>query len=185
MPHNHDAKMEDALREHLLPGEDLRGYVLGIEQPNVWLHLFLLGPVAGAIATRSYYMGLTNRRVLFASLSRLTAKPTGETTEILLGRIISMEYKKGRLNGSLKICYGEDFKRRFMISRRELQNAKRLVDIYELLPKPTLNEQEMEMARAAETAHREEINSRMGLAFIVLLLLVFFMLALTFGGRPY
>jgi hypothetical protein len=186
--HNRDEKIEKTLRDLLLrhhPGEELRGYMLGIERPNIWLEALLLGAIVGAVATRSYYVGLTDKRIVLIPLNWWTSRPTDNFSEILLGRITKMEYKRGWLAGNLKIHYGENIKRRLVFNWRQRRNAKNFIDNFELLPKPMLTEEEMAAASAAEVAHRQEINGRIAVTAVVLVLLLFIIFALTFGGRPY
>lgn len=188
MTDNRDGKIEKTLRGHLLrhyPGEELQAYMLGAERPSLWLEALLLGAIVGAVATRSYYVGLTDKRIVLIHLNWWTTRPTDNFSEILLGRITRMEYKRGWLTGNLKIHYGENIKRRFVFNWRQRRNAKNFIDNFELLPKPMLTEEELAAASAAEVAHRQEINGRIAVAFVVLALLIFILFALTLGGRPY
>jgi hypothetical protein len=183
-----DQKIEKALREYLLrrhPEEELQGYMLGAERPSFWLEALLLGPIASAIATRSYYIGLTARRIVLIPLSWLTSKPTDVASEILLGQIAKMEQKMRWFTGNLKIHYGENVRRRFVFNWLQQRNVKNFVDTFELLPKPMLTEEEKVAAAAAEAAYKEEANSRMTLAVVVLVVVVIIALCLAFGGSRY
>jgi hypothetical protein len=181
-----DENIEKALKDWLgqhYPGEELRGYLLGVERPNFWLEFLLLGPIAGAVASRSYYMGLTAKRIVLVALSWWTTQPTDKSSEILLGRISKMESKSGWLTGHLQIGYDEGGKRRFTFNRRQRQNAKNFVESFELLPKPMLTAEEKAAAAAAEAVYKGESSDRMTMAVAFLVIWVIIALICVFGVR--
>ncbi len=181
-----DEKIENALKNWLqqhYPGEELRGYLLGMERPGFWLEALFLGPIAGAIASRSYYMGLTPRRIVLIAISWWTNQPTDKSSEILLGRIAKLESKSGWLTGHLQINFDEGGKRRFVFSRRHREDAKNFVENFELLPKPLLTEEEKVAAAAAEAAYKGEASDRMTMAVAFLVIWVIIALICVFGAN--
>lgn len=71
-------KIQKSLEEYLSrthPEEKLRELTIGNEQLNIWLTFFLLGPIA-SVGMRNYYIGLTDNRVLFMTLSWWTNSPS-------------------------------------------------------------------------------------------------------------
>lgn len=172
---NINEKMRKALEAYLSrahPDESLREFVNGSERLNVWLEIFLLGPIAGAVGMRNYYLGLTDRRVLFLALDWWSNKPTDDVSEVLLGRISEIKYKSGILTGKLNLGYGDDVKRRLTIHRRQFENARKFVDTFSILPKPLLTDEEIRGASIAEAAYKQEVKDRIGRAIGVLVGLV-------------
>jgi hypothetical protein len=165
-------KALDEYVTHTHPGERLREFVTGSERLNVWLEIFLLGPIAGAVGIRNYYLGLTDQRVILMALDWWHNKPTADVAEVLLGRISEMKYKSGLLTGKLNMVYGDDVKRTMTVHRRQFENARRFVDTFSMLPKPLLTDEEIERAILAETAHKQERKARIGQAIGVVLGLV-------------
>jgi hypothetical protein len=179
---NIEKTLKDWLQQHY-PGEELRGYLLGAERPNFWLEFLLLGPIATAIASRNYYMGLTIKRIVLIALSSWTNRPTDKSSEILLGRIAKMESKSWWLTGHLQIDYDEGGKRRFVFYRRYRENAKNFVESFDLLPKPMLTEEEKAAAVAAEAAYKGEASDRMTMAVAFLVIWVIIALICVFGAN--
>jgi hypothetical protein len=134
---------------------------MGMEQATGCLQAWdLLFFDSSPWAMRGYFMGLTDKRIVFIPLRRLTTRPTDDASELLLGRVTEMGYKKVGLNGTLTLAYGNNIRRTSVISRQEHQNAEKFLEIFNLLPKPALTEQEREIALAAEAAYKREIENR-------------------------
>ncbi len=73
-----EEKVTAALREHLQPGEELRQWAVGVRQPSIWIIVPLLalavlpGVIAVQVLTKSYILGLTDRRLIVLEVASIT-----------------------------------------------------------------------------------------------------------------
>jgi hypothetical protein len=93
-----DRRAEDFLRDKLHPGEAVVGVTGGQGRPRGWLGIELLaGTLAGFLATKYYYLVLTNQRVFMLRLKR----STGRTAEIVWAEphtgLVVDRFKRGRM----------------------------------------------------------------------------------------
>lgn len=132
-----DEKVRQALEDFLsrvYPNEKLKESLTAMERPNLMLIAFLLGPL-GLLATRFYYLGLTDKRIVLIALNRLTNQPTQNVSQILLERIEKIEQTSDLGNPVLIIHCSDNVKRRLTVVRQK-QNAAKFVELFHALQKP-------------------------------------------------
>lgn len=70
-----DEAVQNALKAHLEPGEELQHWAYGVKQPSILLMLVLFamailpGVIAVAILTKEYIVGLTNKRFIIVRVN--------------------------------------------------------------------------------------------------------------------
>lgn len=102
-----DDNVKQALIPHLQAGEELKNWAFGIKQPPILL-LILFGLLGGvpaiiaiAILTKTYLVGLTNRRFIVLQFTgKLKIK---EVSEYTLGQIPAVKTKTGPLFTKIEI----------------------------------------------------------------------------------
>jgi hypothetical protein len=164
-------KMKEAFQAYItenFPKETLREVLFVSEEPNEWLRRLLLGAAISVAATRYYYTGLTEKRILLM----LPNSPTSDVKQIMLGRVSNMIFNEGVLSGKLIIEYGENVKRVLTIDRNQFENANNFVKAYSLLPKPSLSTQDEEKAQQSEAKHQMDYEYRIAIAIAVTVILI-------------
>jgi hypothetical protein len=139
------------------PDEQAIAYLQGMEMANSLALGALFGPLAGAASMRSYYIGLTDRRLLFMTLGFWTGKPTGEAFETLLERVQRLEYKKKLITGMLTIYSGEkNTKLTLTIPYPQRNNAERFASAFADLPQTALTDEEFIVDRQFEAQQKQQ-----------------------------
>jgi len=88
----------NAVQPHLEPGEQVRHWAIGYQQP-MWL--LVLGALAAALFTKFYVVGMTDRRLLILRYKgRLKIQ---EITEYRIGQIPPIQTKTGPVNTLLTL----------------------------------------------------------------------------------
>lgn len=106
-----DEQIRDAFQPVLMPEEELQYMAFGIKQPGLplMIGLFSLAILPGAIAvamlTKSYLIGLTNKRLIILQIKSAAKAEIKQIIEYSLEEILSMNVasKTGALFTTIKI----------------------------------------------------------------------------------
>jgi len=93
------ARAREAVAGRLEPGEEIEVLLFGMTRPSLWLD-FLISPLL-AVFQRSWYVVLTDRRVLVVPLDRWSGRPTGVEWDEPRAGVRVDRYKRGVLMGKL------------------------------------------------------------------------------------
>jgi hypothetical protein len=184
-----EEKMQDTLEKYLKkqhPDETLKAFVQGTERLNFWLEILLLGPAVGSIVMKNYFIGLSEKRIIFNTLSWWNNGPTDEFSEVSLARVLRIQYKRGVLTGQLKLHYGDDIQRNITIYRiarmSQLENAEKFATEFERTPKLEISGEELQQAKQSEDQYKASKSERIAIAFVVLAVVVCLLVIMATAG---
>jgi hypothetical protein len=95
-----EAKLVDALRPQLEPGEEMATWVYGQTWPK-FTRAILVGPIAFLIWGKPYFVVLTDRRVFVARSSMTSVRPNDVLWADPLGGVTVDRYKAGTMMSKL------------------------------------------------------------------------------------
>jgi hypothetical protein len=101
------SQVREWLNTVLEPGEREVASVNAISGPSPWLATGLLGLIGQAFI-KYYYVVVTDRRVLFVSMSRVSGRPRAVAMSDPRSAVTVAEYKPSSLWSVLKVNRGED-----------------------------------------------------------------------------
>ncbi len=132
-----ESKREQQAREiitaHLEPGETLNHFTWGGTNSTsaAWMLFGVIGALIARSGQKSYFVGLTDRRIMLLSAKGL--KPTGEIHSIPLSDIKGLKYSRGLYSGALNIHLIADQLDVYVDSRPWYPRAQQMA---KLLPLP-------------------------------------------------
>lgn len=100
-------QVQEWLGSNLEPGEGEVASVNTIAGPSPWLSTGLLGLIGQALI-KYYYVVLTDRRVLFVAMSRVSGRPKDLALAYPRSEVQVTEYKLASLWSVLKLRHGQD-----------------------------------------------------------------------------
>jgi hypothetical protein len=109
-------QLDEALPSMLEPGEKVEAGVNTIVGPSPWLSTGLLGLI-GQFLIKYYYVVVTDRRVLFVRMSRLSMRPLDLASAAPLSSVSVTQYKPASLWSVLKIDTGAGKEMRLNVHR--------------------------------------------------------------------
>jgi hypothetical protein len=71
-----ERRAQEFLQTTLLPGEQIRGVTFGMSRPKSWVGVEVLLGALAWFATTSYYLVLTDRRLIMLRLGKARSKPS-------------------------------------------------------------------------------------------------------------
>lgn len=107
------AQMQEATAKILEPGEQERASTMAISGWSPWL----FGGLLWLAMVKYYFVVVTDRRIIFFTVSKMSQRPTGQTTADPLGTFTIDDYRPGTMWSVLRVRRADGRRMRLNIQR--------------------------------------------------------------------